>query len=505
MGRSTTVEREVKFEAPIGLLLPDLRPDVGQTVRLPAERLVTVYWDTADRRLWHQGLTLRHRTTAGEGEGEGVWTLKVPQRSSGPALERTEVSWPGLRQPVPGEALALLRGVLRREPLRQLVTLETSRQRLLIRRGRDDAAELDDDLVLVVGGPRDGLRFRQVELEFYDRSWKGRKVIRSLESAGARVEREAKLAKAVELPAVPATTELLDGSSTMGELVRLAIRTGFERLLGHDWGLRLAMPAPAVEDVHQARVATRRLRSDLKTFGDLLDPVWRRHVREDLKWCGSALGEVRDADVLAEHLRGAPLPLRRRLAAQRDAAAQRLGEVLRSDRYVDLLDRLHAASELLPVRAGTARDAQRPARTALPVLVGARWRSLRREVWRAGSDPTPAQLHRIRIKAKRVRYAAEAAAPVIGKPARRTATAAERVQTVLGDHHDAVAAEGWLRSEWGENPPETSSPIAVPALSFEAGLLAAEARRRQAKAQGRWTLAWAELNRPKPRRWLRRG
>jgi CHAD domain-containing protein len=504
VGRSTAVEREVKFEAPIGLALPDLRPDVGQTVRMPEAHLVTTYLDTADRRLWQQGITLRHRTTAGQTEAVGEWTLKLPQPSRGAALERTEVSWPGPEHTVPDEALRILRGVVRREPLRQLVTLRTTRQRLLIRRGRDDvAAELDDDLVLVVGGPRDGVRFRQVELEFHDPSWKGRKVLRSLENAGARVEREAKLAKAIELPPVPGAALEPDHHASMADLLRAAVAAGFDRLVRHDWPLRVASPTPDAEDVHQARVGTRRLRSDLKTFGDLLDPVWLRHVRDDLRWCGAALGQVRDADVLAESLRDAPLPVRRRLAAQRDAAARRLDEVLETDRYLDLLDRLHAASELLPVRAGAASHARRPARKAMPPLVHARWRAVRRAVRRSGANPTPAQLHGIRIKAKQLRYAAEAAAPAIGKPAQQTASAAERVQTVLGDHHDAVAAEAWLRSEWGGNRTETSPPIAVPALSFEAGLLAADARARQRAAQRDWGEAWSGLRRPKSRRWLR--
>lgn len=504
MGYGTTEEREVKFAVPIGLPLPDLRPQVGQTERLPASRLVTAYFDTADGRLWQQGLTLRHRTTAED--GEGLWTLKVPHRSGGRALERTEITWPGPRHAVPDEGLAVLRGLVRHEPLRRLVTLETTRQRLLIRRGSDDvAAELDDDLVRVVGGPRDGLRFRQVELELLDRRWKGRRIVRTLEGAGAHVEREAKVAKAMDLSAVPpATTAVrgLDRRSTMGDVLSSALGAGTDRLLEHDWRLRLAKEDPGIEDVHQARVATRRLRSDLKTLGGLLDPVWRRHVRQDLEWCGAVLGEVRDADVLAEGLEGAPPAIRRTLAMQRAAAARRLAEVLESDRYVNLLDRLHAGSQRLPVGAGGTTDATERAGAVLPPLVRTRWRAMRKEVRRLGPDPMPAQLHRIRIKAKQLRYAAEAAAPVVGSPARRTATAAERVQTVLGHHHDAVSAEAWLRSEWGEESVPASSPSPVPALSFEAGLLAAGVRRSRDEAERDWRRAWAELRRPKHRRWL---
>src|SRR6185437_7242559 len=291
------------------------------------------------------------------------------------------------------------------------------------------------------------------------------------------VEREAKLAKAIDLPSSSAAlSPEIDGRSTMADVLRAALGAGLARLLDHDWQLRLTPSTPAAVDVHQARVATRRLRSDLKTFGDFLDPVWVRHVRTDLKWCGAALGEIRDTDVLAEQLSDAPLPIRRRLAVQREAAAQNLTEVLGSRRYLDLLDKIHAGARRLPLRAGAEREVKRPARKVMPPLVRGRWRAVRRRVRRSGSHPAPAQLHRIRIKAKQLRYAAEAATPVVGKPARRMASAAERVQTVLGQHHDAVAAEDWLRSEWRDQAAGTGPRIAVPTLSFEAGLHVGDAR-----------------------------
>ena len=129
---------------------------------------------------------------------------------------------------------------------------------------------------------------------------------------------------------------------------------------------------------------------------------------------------------------------------------------------------------------------------------------MRRQVRRAGSDPDPAQLHGIRIKAKQLRYAAEAAAPIIGRAARRTAKAAEQVQTVLGDHHDAVAAEQWLREQWADDSSSGPSPAVAPAVAFEAGRLVGEARQRQRESQRTWKDAWAKLREPKRRRWLRR-
>ena len=297
-------------------------------MRLPEERLVTRYFDTADRRLWQQGMTLRHRTT-GE-EDEGVWTLKLPHASAGMALERTEVTWPGASHEFPSDATDILRGLLRREPLEQLTVLETTRQRLVLRDDKDnELAEIDDDVVFVAGGPRQGTRFRQVEMEFRDETWRGHQVVHQLEKAGARLEKETKLAKAIALPP-PAASSLVDGHSTMSDVVRASLTAGLDRLLAHDWQLRLTVPDPAAEDVHQARVATRRVRSDLKTFGDILDPLWRSHLRSELKWLGAVLGELRDLDVLSDGLSDMPVPVRQRLAVAANrggkAAGRGIGE-----------------------------------------------------------------------------------------------------------------------------------------------------------------------------------
>jgi CHAD domain-containing protein len=91
---------------------------------------------------------------------------------------------------------------------------------------------------------------------------------------------------------------------------------------------------------------------------------------------------------------------------------------------------------------------------------------------------------------------------VIGKSARRTASAAEDVQTVLGEHHDAVAAEAWLRDEWTDQARDTTSSTISPAVCFEVGRLVAEAHHRQEESAELWTDAWDELRKPKRLRWL---
>ena len=164
-GQTTELERELKFEAPLSSALPDLRDLVGRTERLPQRSFSSVYFDTAGKRLWERGITLRYRVE--KGESTGHWTLKLPTGTQGSVRERTEVSWSGIREVIPEGVAQVTRGITRREPLRELVDLETIRQRLALRDDRGRVlGEIDDDVVSILGGPRRGDRFRQVEFEF---------------------------------------------------------------------------------------------------------------------------------------------------------------------------------------------------------------------------------------------------------------------------------------------------------------------------------------------------
>lgn len=509
---SRSLEREVKFDTTMAFRLPDLRRVVGDTVRRPSQKLRTAYFDTSDLRLWQRGLSLRHRM--GESPaGTGTWTLKVPAPGSGtdgsaPTLDRTELSWSGGREAVPPGATALLRGIVRRGHLEQITELATSRLRFVLRDAQGKScAELDDDTVTVVGGRRDGLRFRQLEVELGDGGPAVLDaVVRALRRAGAHLGDEPKLAKALGLPAGSGRTSppAPGRRASLRDVVRTSINDALDRLLDHDLALRSDPTHPPAEAVHQARVATRRLRSDLKTFGSFLDPMWLDRTRAELAWMGEVLGNVRDADVLAGHLAGdgediarddgGRLELLSRLDDQRRRALDDLAEALAGDRYLDLLDCLQAATATAPVAAlGRGRGTEERARRLLPALVGRQWRVLRRRQRRPGRHPSDNELHRIRIGAKQLRYAAELAIPVMGKEARRLARAAEELQTVLGDHHDAVAAEQWL-----SHTARTTSQ----AGSYVAGRLAAEQHRRQRRLRRQWRSVWDELDTKDLRRWL---
>lgn len=308
-----------------------------------------------------------------------------------------------------------------------------------------------------------------------------------IHAVGPRVERRAE----VVIPR-------LASGATAGEVLRRAIASSVVRLVQHDAMIRLdAGP----EGVHQARVATRRLRSDLRTFGPLLDREWAAGLRSELGWLAPALGVVRDSDVMLERMRTrtaelkdgdarAAAPVVATLETARGEAYAGLLGTLRGARYRALLDRLVAAANTPALQL----EADLPASTVLPSLVQRPWRRLSRRVKALGDEPTDEELHAVRIEAKRVRYAAEAAAPLLGGRARAFARAAAALQEVLGDLNDAVVAEAWLRG-WAQR----SRP--APA-AFAAGELAGLERAAAQQARARWRRAWKELSSPRLRSWI---
>jgi len=290
----------------------------------------------------------------------------------------------------------------------------------------------------------------------------------------------------------------LASGATAGEVVKRAIAASVVRLTQHDTMMRLdAGP----KGVHQARVATRRLRSDLRTFRPLLEEEWAFALRDELGWLAGLLGVVRDSEVMLERIRrhAAQLPevdsrgtaaVVATLEAARGEARSRLLETLLGERYLRLLDRLVAAANA----PALLLEADLSAATVLPGLVRRRWRGLARRVKALGDPPADEELHAVRIEAKRVRYAAEAAAPLLGHQARVFARAAAALQGVLGDLNDAVVAERWLRGWAGERR-------ATPA-AFAAGELAGLERAAAQETRARWRKAWKELSSPRLRSWM---
>jgi CHAD domain-containing protein len=174
------------------------------------------------------------------------------------------------------------------------------------------------------------------------------------------------------------------------------------------------------------------------------------------------------------------------LAAGLEAA----GEVLDEERYLSLLERLVDAA-WSPRLTELARER---AESVLPALVRRSWRKLGVGVARVRETDAPGDYHRVRIKAKRVRYAVEAVGPAFGKPAARFAAQVERIQEVLGEHQDAVTAQETLRRLVQTSPGR--------GVGFTCGLLHALEERRAAAARAEFAEVWPEVARRRYRAWL---
>jgi CHAD domain-containing protein len=304
-------------------------------------------------------------------------------------------------------------------------------------------------------------------------------------------------------PAAPAGTQPRR-SATAGEAVLAYLRFQARTLASLEPSVR----ADEFDAVHQMRVATRRLRAALRSFGDVIPRQATGYLYGELQWLGRALGAARDADVLAGHLRDSlrPTPpelligpVRARVqghyAPRRAAARTDLLEVLYSPRYATLLAELDrvAAGPALGPRAGE------PARDVLPAGVRRACRQAQRRMRRARhtrpGEARDVALHQARKSARRARYAAEAATPVIGKQARRFARQMKKVQSVLGDHQDSVLARQAARDLGisahlaGEN-------------AFSYGLLHERESHRAERLQARARRVWRHAARPRYRRWM---
>jgi CHAD domain-containing protein len=167
----------------------------------------------------------------------------------------------------------------------------------------------------------------------------------------------------------------------------------------------------------------------------------------------------------------------------------RVREGFGSDRYVDLIERLVAFAQVPPL----VGDWAQPAVDVLPGLVSPTWKHLQRSVEQLGDPPRPDELHQVRIRAKRCRYASEAVAPAIGREASRFASAVAGVQSVLGDHHDAYVADAWLR--------EASTAVDA-AQVLAAGELISLQMLEAAELEKQWPKAWAKASKKSLRRWL---
>ncbi|WP_018654519.1 CYTH and CHAD domain-containing protein [Actinomadura flavalba] len=498
------LEIEDKYDAAPDFTLPDLSglPGVTDVEVLPARSLRAVYFDTADLRLAAHGITLRRR----RGGADAGWHLKIPAEGG-----RTETRVPlGRSKTVPGRLARLVSAWTRGGRLLPVAALDTERTATLLHGADGPLAEVADDLVtgrvllgtgtgvdLADGAPTaepsDTWREIEVELSGGDRALlkaAAKKVRRAGAVPGTSPSKLARvLNDRVPVPeAARARAQARATTGTAGDAVLAYLATQVDAIYFWDTRARQA----GDDAVHKMRVATRRLRSAFQSYAPLLDAERTGPLKDELKWLAGALGEVRDLEVLRMRFTDRletldePVPslVSSTLPREEKTAYRALNRTLTSARYHALLDALDALHTDPPLRG---KGAGRAAAGELPRHVGKAWRRMeKREASIAAATDRDEARHATRKAAKRARYAADVAVPVLGKPAKKTSKRAKRLQTVLGDHQDAIVAMERLRATRPRHAAE----------GFTLGLLYGLERAESDRAVADFTEHWQAIGPP---------
>ncbi len=465
-----TLEREVKLRPGPGF------ERVALAGREIAERTLTsTYYDTEDLRLAAGSVTLRRRQTDG---GTAAWQLKLPR-----AGDRLELEWEAPDERVPDEVSRLVAAHTRGRPLSAVATLRTRRSGVLVQEDGTDVAEVVHDAVEVLEDGETLRGFEEIEVELVDGDVRSLRAIEeTLRRAGAEdPDGRPKLFQALDLrpPAAPAAA-----SDDPAAALQATLRAQYREILAHDPGTRLGDDP---EDLHDHRVAVRRLRAMLRAGRPLLDRAWADDLRGALRRAGSALAEVRDLDVLTADLerlageleepeRAGATDVLERFRGRRDAAHARLNDELCEAWYVSLLNRLEAAVDA-PRFAGHG---------SLTKAARKEHRRARRLVRKLPKHPADDDLHEVRKSVKRARYAAELASAAGASGMGKYVTRAKTLQDVLGDHQDAAVASAELAA--------VDPALARPAAHLAVRALEEAQERRRTAARAAFPKAWKRLD-----------
>ena len=438
------------------------------------------YFDTGDWRIYRAGYALRLRRADGKRAEATMKRLASANGKTG-LKRRREISEPldaadpetlhGATGPF-GDRVRALTGP---EALRLLFEVRTRRSTHHLTLDGIRVGEIAlDETVIPLAEEEEPARIRRVEVEVEPEA------LDRLEPFVERLRDECRLSPAVASKfesglfargiSPPATPDFgqseVDVSLSTGEFAFRIVRKLFGVFLAHEPGTRIGEDP---EELHDMRVATRRMRAAMKIFEGAL-PARTRAFRDALKWVAGALGEVRDLDVQLERLEDwvseAPsedqeplMALRAVLEAQRAKARKAMLRVLDSRRYARLVDSFGDFLRKGPSRR--AAGARQPIMEAAPGLLRKPYRKVRKLGDPLTEESSGEEFHELRKKGKRLRYALEFLAGIYGEPMKDFIDPLKDLQDVLGDHQDAEVATSHLRElsvargRGNRLPPET--------------------------------------------------
>jgi triphosphatase len=442
------------------------------------------YLDTADQRFGRAGFALRIRRLGRRRGGEA--TLK--------AIDSAQTKVSGLRSRrevseqlddadsahlarADGPVGERVRAVAGGKPLLPLFEVRTRRETLTLQANGSAQGEiaLDETAIRPANGSPPA-RFQRVEIEVPESSLHAvdafvtqLRAHCALQPAGLSKYEAGLLSAGIPRP-VPerfGPTEI-DPGMTIRAVALAVLRRHFATMLAKEPGTRLG---DDIEELHDMRVASRRLRAAIALFEDVL-PETVLGLKDELAWIGRQLGAVRDLDVQLEQLESwidaaapedrVPLEaLRSVLEAQRSDARREMLEALESRRYDSFVRRF--GRTLRARHAVRSGPASLPALAVVPDLIDARWAAVRKAAKHIDSSATAEDYHRLRIRCKRFRYALEFLTDVYAGRARPVLKQLVVLQDILGLHQDAVVAIERLRGLSAERGGELE-PVTIFAM-----------------------------------------
>jgi triphosphatase len=470
MNNETPVEIELK------LILPS--PDAEEAVitalsargykvkKLRAVRNVDLYLDTFDWSLLKEKLSLRYRLAGGKAmytvKGLGAIKEGIARRMETEFVLDAPVPLPGK---IPVKKIAeLVDGIIHPRGLLEQLQIRTDRRpyRLTTPEGAKLELAFDASGFSLKGlrGQRNARKLYELEAELKSGPEAALDALSSLltgtfgyaPSTGSKFECALKRLNVT----IPSKKPPAQYTVRLDDRLAMAVR----KILAHQW-MRFAEQLPGVrrdidtEFVHQARVATRRMRSAMRLFRDAVAEGTGTQLAADLRWLGTLFGNVRDLDVFLLNLpvfkvQAEWFPAKQktliegRVADLRRGALQALAAGLASPRYerfTRLLERLLASP--LPLRP-RAPLALKPAGEVAPAIIREKFAAVMKRGQDVLADPKPKGFHALRIQMKRLRYACEFMAPAYGSALDSFIERTVEIQDCLGEMQDAVFTQAFV-------------------------------------------------------------
>jgi CHAD domain-containing protein len=248
--------------------------------------------------------------------------------------------------------------------------------------------------------------------------------------------------------------------------------------------------APTPDEIHQLRVAARRLRVALRLFGRMLPSRNVARFNAELRWFAGSLGDIRDLDVYTDnfkaYVQGVPPEQRAGLSGyemylrrERAEARQRAAAAVASPRAAALLADIERFVANRPSAGALRRWGSLSIGDAARQTIRSSVGRVRRIGNALRTRARPAELHGLRIKTKRLRYELEFFAEVY-PPLKQTAKECKALQDLLGTLQDVYAGTARLRRYSAllrKHGGDGSLPAALVALRKNQLGVAREARR----------------------------